>query len=305
MSAGAGLRRRRAAIAAAVVLVASCQRDVFIGADKSRDGVHGDSGTGGTGAGGTGAGGTGAGGVGPDAAPPCQQVECEGQLLACGNCLDDDGDGKKDGDDPDCLGPCHQTEDNFSNPHPGPEKCVQDCYFDGNAGLDDGCIWSHECDQLAKPPDFPPGGESCAYNENANLPRQATCASVRLAQSADCGSKCLPITPNGCDCFGCCEVQGRFVYLGSTDDKNAATCDLEHVTDPALCKPCTQVPSCSNDCKPCERCIGKTELPAGCNPEGECPAPKCDRGASCGLPCLPPCPGGQWCITGCCVDAPR
>jgi hypothetical protein len=281
---------RRASIAAALALVASCQRDVFIGADSLQGGVHADAGVDAAAP---------IDGAKPDVVVPCVQIACEGAFLACGNCQDDDGDGKIDMDDPDCLGPCHVTEDNFSNPHPGGAPCTQDCYFDANSGFDDGCIWSHECDSLV------PGGESCPYDEDANLPRQATCEGSLLSQSAECGSTCLPLTPNGCDCFGCCEVSGVTIWLGSTDDKGAPTCDLEHAGDPTRCKPCTQVPSCRNTCEPCERCIGKTELPAVCNPGGGCAAPKCDRGQSCGSPCLPLCPPGQACVTGCCVDPPR
>jgi hypothetical protein len=292
MRSGAALSRRRASIAAALALVASCQRDVFIGADTSRDGVSADAGVD--------AAAPKVDAAKPDVVVPCVEVTCEGAVLACGNCRDDDGDGKVDMDDPDCLGPCHLTEDNFSNPHPGPDRCVKDCYFDGNAGFDDGCLWSHACDAAA------PTLE-CPYDENTNLPQQATCASTGRTQSAACGATCLPLTPNGCDCFGCCEVFGAStpVWLGSVDDRNQSTCDLEHAADPTRCKPCTQVTSCLNRCDPCERCIGKTELPAGCNPGGGCPTPTCDRGAPCGSPCLPPCSPGQSCVTGCCVDPPR
>lgn len=287
---------RRAMFAAAVVLVASCQRDVFIGADIT--GVTG--GAGGTG----GAAGTGGstGGLVPDATVPCTPVECEGATLACGNCDDDDGDGLADMDDPDCLGPCHPTEDNFVNPHQDGNPCVQDCYFDRNSGFDEGCIWSLECDPESARANV--SGPDCAYDPTVNLPARASCETAMVAQSAQCGNRCLPLVPNGCDCFGCCEVRGAKVWLGSVNDAGEA-CDLEHVLDPTRCRPCTQVESCLNRCTECERCIGKAQLPASCTPAGECPTPECDRGAACGAPCLPPCPSGQACVTGCCVDPPR
>ena len=40
----------------------------------------------------------------------CQQVTCEGKLLECGDCLDNDGDGRIDSHDQECLGPCDNTE---------------------------------------------------------------------------------------------------------------------------------------------------------------------------------------------------
>jgi hypothetical protein len=29
---------------------------------------------------------------------------------------------------------------------------------------------------------------------------------------------CMPVVPNGCDCFGCCEIQGQIVHLNSSPD---------------------------------------------------------------------------------------
>lgn len=299
MQLGAAISRRRASFVAAVALVASCQRDVFIGADLSSPAGF-DGGAGGAGSGGSS--GT------PDVVGPCTPVACEGVVGACGDCRDNDGDGEIDGDDPDCLGPCHATEDNFANPHPSDQQeCLQDCYFDRNSGFDDDCTWSHRCDPRAIAPDFFPAGSRCRYDPNASLPRQQTCQSTAQTQSATCGVRCLPLVPNGCDCFGCCVVAGAStpVWLGSQDDAGNPLCDLAHVADPTRCKPCTQVPSCLNPCDECERCIGKTQLPATCREGGSCPVPQCTRGTPCGDPCLPACPAGHWCITGCCVEPPR
>jgi hypothetical protein len=79
-------------------------------------------------------------------------------------------------------------------------------------------------------------------------------------------------------------------------------CTAAALDDPDLCHPCTPVPSCLNDCKPCELCVGKSQLPPECDDPGiDCP-PGSER---CGLPGLDPCPSGSYCITGCCQSVPK
>src|SRR5262245_60451209 len=41
------------------------------------------------------------------------EAACQGHVYACGNTIDDDGDGLIDAQDPDCLGPCDNTEDSY------------------------------------------------------------------------------------------------------------------------------------------------------------------------------------------------
>ena len=70
-----------------------------------------------------------------------------------------------------------------------------------------------------------------------------------------CVPACGPVTPNGCDCFGCCHVQtgdGTIdIYLGSGPD-----CRLDNL---AGCSPCTFHEACDNPCEPekCELCFGQ------------------------------------------------
>jgi hypothetical protein len=238
------------------------------------------------------------------------------QTYACGDCEDNDDDGLVDSDDPDCVGPCHNAEDTFYGSIPGqsPSSCEQDCYFDANVGAgNDRCVWSHACDPLSVAPDYPPQGPICAYDPDAvvnGLGGRQTCDELQ-AQSQGCLDSCLALVPNGCDCFGCCEIPGvpsGTVWLGSNDG-NDGTCDRASVGDPSRCQPCTQVSSCANPCEKCELCVGKTELPADCPGAGDaasCSVPDCRDGQqACGSPCLPRCPAGQACITGCCVEPPR
>lgn len=222
--------------------------------------------------------------VAPVASGVCEPVSCAGSERACGNCQDDDGDGVVDANDPECLGPCDDSEaELFTGVSVRANaSCRADCFFDLNAGSgDDRCSWSLQCDPLA------PAGDSCSFD-----PNEARCQMDARRTSA-CQASCLPLTPNGCDCFGCCELpasSGNFIWLGSESAQSA---------------PCTPVPECQNDCAPCELCVGKTSLPASCGAGGSL-TPQCNEGVT---PCDPSeagaCGSLHYCITGCCVPLPR
>jgi hypothetical protein len=75
------------------------------------------------------------------------------------------------------------------------------------------------------------------------------------------------LVPNGCDCFGCCELPaggGRTVFLGSEPRNGAPRCSPATVSNPDSCRPCTQVTACLNTCERCEVCIGRPRPPADC-----------------------------------------
>src|SRR3954447_10123213 len=114
----------------------------------------------------------------------------------CSDGLDNDGDGKIDYDDPECVGGLDNDESSYATGIPGDnvDSCKQDCFFDGNSGMgDDGCQWNLKCDPAN------PGAhaaKACPYDPNyKNCPTQ---------QSDLCIKTCQRVTPNGCDCFGCC-----------------------------------------------------------------------------------------------------
>jgi hypothetical protein len=243
-----------------------------------------------------------------DAAPPvvtpdCVPARCGNVTLACGNCMDDDEDGRADAADAECLGPCDDSEEElFTGDAPRVNgSCRTDCYFDRNSGSgDDGCGWSYSCDPAAVAPDFPPTGlRRCTYDP----------AAVACQLSSDerlrCQQGCLPLTPNGCDCFGCCQLpaaSGRYVWLGS-ENLDLEHCEIASAEDPSRCKPCTPVVDCFNDCAECELCVGKTRLPASCGVAGApplCPGSQraCDPQSGTGCSRL------EYCITGCCVPLP-
>ena len=241
---------------------------------------------------------------------PCEKKD---QQYLCGDCIDNDGDGQIDEEDIECTGPCDNTEDSFFGAIPGQnndEQCRQDCYFDSNNGTgDDQCFWTHECDvESVAQAGYPPSGDpSCAYNPNAAVAGGAMCAELASSQSEECLEFCRPITPNGCDCFGCCELPPRgnqYVFIGSTVD-GRGSCSATNLGDEQACRPCSPVLSCFNSCTACERCIG------GAEPDPECDAgsggatgmsERCDPGVTpCGQPGEAECRAGEYCITGCCV----
>lgn len=247
----------------------------------------------------------------------CIVTACANHVYQCGDCVDNDGDGLSDMDDPDCLGPCHNSETMFFLQIPGANNapCKQDCYFDQDTGSgNDDCYWSQECDYMEVPPFYSPAGPECAYDPSVSTPgSSSSCSELFNAQPQGCLDTCGPLTPNGCDCFGCCEIpggSGKYVWLGSMSE-GAPSCDLAHADDPARCRACTPVVACFNPCDECELCIGKTELPASCLCDAEgaipetCGVQECPADATaCGLDCQAPCPAGYFCLTGCCQPAP-
>jgi hypothetical protein len=265
-------------IALAALLAAAHGCDGHVAIDSSATGA-GDGGAPGSGSGSSSSGGLGgAGGAMAQSSTSsgggCQMITaCEGHIFACGDAVDNDGDGLVDSSDPDCLGSCDNTEEGFEPGIPGQPccPCLTDCYFDQDLGSgNDDCYWNHRCDPHEVPPDYypePDVGDSCAYDPDANTPgTAATCAELSSSQSTNCHDFCGPLVPNGCDCFGCCELpagSGAYVWLGSKDLNGIGTCDLAHADDPTMCHPCEPVPACMNSCDPCEMCIGKGTLPSG------------------------------------------
>jgi hypothetical protein len=251
---------------------------------------------------------------------PTVEVECDGHLYECGDLIDNDVDGLLDYQDPDCLGPCDNTEDSFFGGIPGQSgpPCKVECYWDQDSGPgNDDCFWDHVCDTHSIPDDFYPEpslGSNCEYEGPDFEPFNGqTCQELSMTQSQTCADVCGPLTPNGCDCFGCCELpagSGLFVWSGSEGLNGDTVCTLDKLDDPTICHPCDPVPGCLNECDHCELCVGKPVLPADCFGDGgggggggtpECP----DGIQACGTPDLAPCPPNYYCITGCCQAVPQ
>jgi hypothetical protein len=229
-------------------------------------------------------------------------VGCVPGSTQCTNCKDDDGDGLIDWLDPECTGPLDNDENSFATGIPGDniDPCKQDCWFDGNSGSgNDGCLFYTKCIPGSTEP-------KCPYDPAAAKdPKQCP------PPSEKCIKYCKPLTPKGCDCAGCCQVfdpTGKMYTV-----KLTSTCTYETLSDPTKCPSCTQIPECSNPCGKCDFCLGKLTLPPDCYPPpsdggvdappppppGDCPAgvTKCSPST--------PCPSGQYCLTGCCVEPPK
>ena len=204
--------------------------------------------------------------------------ECGGQLYECGDTIDNDGDGLVDLEDPECISPCDDDETTFKTNLPGQNMdCKGDCYFDENSGGgDDKCEWNLKCD-----PENSGAELGCEYDPNLMMCEE------QMPQ--ECLDFCIPLLPNGCDCFGCCDINGQLVYLGAGD------CALDNLD---ACNSCTFFENCNNACEPelCELCFGQdpSELPE------ECDEPSCPEGVDSCLETAD-CPDGWYCQTGCCL----
>jgi hypothetical protein len=302
----------------AALSAGACSREVELGSDSAgaRAGSGGTGGAAGTSGGHAGTAGSvaqgggvaqggsaGESGAGGQSEPGCVPVACHGKLYQCGNCMDDDGDGKFDAADPECTGPCDNSEASFDVdlPGAGADKCTEDCFFDnGNGAGNDGCRFSYRCDPLSVGPDYPPSGlSSCAYDETASVPGGGSCAELSAAQAPACANVCGPLTPNGCDCFGCCEIPANSEHYVSLAG-GASECTTATLDDPRACPPCTPVPSCANPCDACESCVGRAGPASSCTSGAGCNGLK-----ACDASVIAPCPQGFYCITGCCVPEPR
>ena len=125
-------------IAALAVLLVGAFFVLVPGCSSSVNALSSDGGGASTGTGGT----MGAGGVGGGKIPIGQ--------TQCSDGIDNDGDGKTDYNDPECVGPLDNDEGTYATGIPGDniDACKQDCFFDGNSGMgDDGCMWQLKCDR--------------------------------------------------------------------------------------------------------------------------------------------------------------
>lgn len=220
----------------------------------------------------------------------------------CTDGIDNDGDGRIDLVDIECVSPLDNDESSFATGIPGDNRdaCKQDCFFDGNSGGgDDGCEWQLKCDKLNSGAG---ASTSCPYD-----PSFSNCPTT---QSAKCIMNCGAITPNGCDCFGCCAVPGLNHAI-----RLDPACNSANFNNPAVCPVCTQQTSCMKTCGPCQLCLGKTTLEPGCTgttdggtatdggnaSDGGVPTPVCPSGQTvCGTDHTR-CTNGTACVTGCCV----
>jgi hypothetical protein len=199
-----------------------------------------------------------------------------GRLCACSNGVDDnDDDDLADGFDSECTGPFDDDEGSFrvNAVNEGNPNCA-DCFYDSDHRRgNDGCWISTDCTFEGK---FGNGG-GCN-----------TCDA-----QPECRAKCEQITPNGCDCFGCCEVRsgGATVQI-----RLEASCDMKKLSDTNACPRCRINPTCQNPCDACELCPGRTlaDLPSDCMKAVACgERTRCESTDDCTYL--------EFCSQGCCV----
>ncbi len=267
------------------------------GADSGSGGAN--SSGGGLNLGDAGSGGTVMGMAGAFSVTEAGEFYCGDVLCECNDGIDNDNDGTADGFDVECTGPYDNDESSFATGISGDNKDPkwQDCFFDGNSGAgDDGCKYHTEC---ALPDGNPPAG-GCDVTQ-------------------ECLDFCAARTPNGCDCFGCCDIQ---TDQGVISVVISDSCDFENINDTDACPRCTRSDQCGNECGECELCPGKTELPASCNTgtggssgtggsgsggsgtggsgTGGSPGYTCDNGETvCAT--STDCGSGEYCQLGCCL----
>mgnify|MGYP001816666613 CR=1 FL=1 len=149
--------RRNLALVLCTFALAACSGD-STGDNRNGTGGTGAGGTAGTGGsagvgGMVGTGGTaGVGGTGGTVGGCTPSMCPDGNSYGCGDCLDNDDDGLIDDKDPECLGPCDDTEGPIlltGTPGETGSQCHADCYFDRGNGSGGGeCQWHRECDPL-------------------------------------------------------------------------------------------------------------------------------------------------------------
>jgi hypothetical protein len=204
-------------------------------------------------------------------------ARCGKRPCTCDDGLDNDRDGLFDGLDPECTGAYDDDEATFATGLPNKLSACRDCFWDDNSGSgDDGCRYPSEC------------------LSDLTFVGKANCSSCEVTQT--CADNCQARTPNGCDCFGCCEVaapDGRIVHV-----QLAESCDLTRLDDAQSCPTCQLNPSCQNRCGRCELCLGKTnaDLPTDCASGSH----ECEGGLSV-CDNAQPCPPGYYCLQGCCL----
>ncbi len=190
------------------------------------------------------------------------EILCNGTPCACSDGEDNDGDGLVDGLDSECTGPFDNDESTFATGIPGDNSDPkwQDCFFDGNSGAgDDTCRYHTDCLTGDLPEDDP----DCQISDT-------------------CKEFCAPLTPPGCDCFGCCEVQtedGESLHIIVGE-----TCSLSVIDDEEACPRCEPTSICNNECGECEICIGQSleDLPESCWPEEQDPPTGAGGGGNAG-----------------------
>ena len=163
---------------------------------------------------------------------------CVPGLRQCDNCLDDDDDGRRDGDDNECTGPYDDDEGSFRTIFFDDDlQPVLECFFDDTTGAGDDQCFRHVCCALGytDPADCPISAQTF-QPEECDDPQRAACLAF-----------CEPLTPPTCDCFGCCTIcddAGGACRDIMIRPAVAPNCDASTYADTAACPACVKTADC-------------------------------------------------------------
>jgi hypothetical protein len=216
---------------------------------------------------------------------------CTAGSAQCNDCRDNDNDGEIDGRDIECTGATDDDEGSFATGIPGDntDQVKQDCFFDGDSGSGNDMCELHICCLLDLM------GGACPEELMPNQFDPDECV-----VQAECTEFCSPLTPPGCDCFGCCTLcdeTGCFDVF--TNPSVAPDCDETRLADSSACPACIKHGDCDVSCEPddCILCPGQTEgdLPPSCGGQ-VCP------GGLTACPSGNECDNRSFCSNGCCIS---
>ncbi len=183
-----------------------------------------------------------------DAGFVCEPVACRGQPRACGNCLDDDEDGLPDYLDPDCWGPCDDSESLLDSRRSCPSEA---CIFDPNCGSgdDERCLQlipnGCDCHGCCAVP-----GQTFSVMLNGTAGSDPTCSTLLLEDESAC-VRCEqdPSCMNEC---GECELCFGKKELPPTCASDAGCpqpeCDGQQACGFACSAPCPPDTACVSGC---------------------------------------------------------
>ena len=141
----------------------------------------------------------GRGGSGPGAASGA----CRSSPSQCTDGRDNDGDGKADADDPGVLGRLRRRRGQLRHRHPRrqPRRRAAPATRTASSTATPARATTAAASTCAAIPPAP-GAAICPYTPDRP---GLMCAEAVQA----CVNRCRQVTPNGCDCFGCCAIPGR------------------------------------------------------------------------------------------------
>jgi hypothetical protein len=229
---------------------------------------------------------------------------CTPGAAQCSNCIDDDGDMKIDGFDPECTGPLDNLENSFKTGIPGDniDSTSQDCFFDGNSGAgNDGCN-QHTCCLLQSPDKATCHQQAPLANENKYDIAKCYEPFGQVPVPQQCIDVCAPLAPPGCDCFGCCTIcSGSTCADVDINPLVSPNCTAATIGDPTVCKRCVKSTSCGGSTcggATCVLCPGQdpSTLDPSCMGTNSCPMgfEQCSAIDQ-------SCPAGTYCSNGCCI----